>query len=62
MLDWFTIKADIFAVVETRSVYDVAPAEECQINVGLVGETLVAPFEGEMSAGACGRDTIVVNE
>ena len=59
----FSINADMSAVVETKSVYDVAPATECQTNVGLLGETLIAPFAGEMRVGgACGRITIVVNE
>ena len=43
-------------------LYDVAPPEECQIKVGSVRRTPVAPFAGEMSVGGGGGDPIVVNE
>jgi hypothetical protein len=58
---WINIKSVMFAFVDTASVYDVAPAAECQTHVGLFGETLVAPFAGEISVGAWGG-VITVNE
>ena len=61
MFDWSISKSDMSEVKETCTVYDVAPAEECQTKIGLNRETPVAPFEGERSIGAGGgtKDTVV---
>jgi hypothetical protein len=46
-------------LVETRTLYDVAPGETVHVNVGLV-EIPVAPSDGEASVGVEGAAERVV--
>ena len=60
MLLWSTMVVAKVERVETCKRYVVAPAEEFQLTVGLV-EMLVVPLPGEISEGAVGTESVVVN-
>jgi hypothetical protein len=56
---WFTTVVEKLELVETCTPYEVAPLAAFQLSVGFV-ETLVAPFDGEVSVGADGGLTVAL--